>query len=578
MIAALLLFTLPAQADAYPPRAVTISPESPGAGTFAPVVNLGTARNMPQSFAVRLVPSDQPGEQAIDTVVVVPRCFLAALQPWLNHRAAQGHRMLIVDPQMGSTGIRVAIRDIAGGGRLKYVVLVGDAEPTAHLNPIVHARHTPTFQAAAHVNVRWGSEPEIATDNPFADLDDDLIPDVAVGRISANTVTDLRQIIDKILRYERQPRIGEWQRRVNFVAGVGGFGALADAVVETTCKRIITNGIRPEYDISMTYGSWRSPYCPDPRKFRDVTIRRLNEGSLFWVYIGHGRLGSLDRIQVPNGDLPIFEASDIGKLNCGQGLPIALMLSCYTGAFDHARDCLGEEMLLAPRGPIAVIAGSRVTMPYAMAVFGTGMLDGFFGGNCATVGDLFLYGKRHLATSRSDPIISRKLLDSLARAIHPTKDDVDAERMEHLLLFNLIGDPLLRIPYPRDVRVNAPQRATAGTSIVVEGQSSIPGDAAVELVCRRDRMRLRTGRRLRYDDSEGALARMSQVYEFANERRWNSRQVQITGGRFRVRLPIPNEAQGPSHVRVMVQGQDSFALGASDIYIQPPLDVAEAAK
>ncbi len=71
---------------------------------------------------------------------------------------------------------------------------------------------------------------------------------------------------------------------------------------------------------------------------------------------------------------------------------------------------------------------------------------------------------------------------------------------------------------------------------------------------------------------------MSRVYEFANEKRWNSRQVRVTGGRFRVRLPIPNEAQGPSHVRVMVQGQDDFAIGASDIYIQPLVDAAEAAK
>ena len=578
MIAALLLFTLPAQADVYVPRAVTISPESPGETTFAPVIIFGTPRNLRRPIEARPPASNQPGDQAIDTVVVVPRCFLATLQPWLNHRAAQGHRMLIVDPRMGSADVRVAVRNAAGGGRLKYVVLVGDAEPKAHLDPIVHARHTPTFQVAAHVNVRWGSEPEIATDNPYADLNDDSIPDVAVGRISANTAAELRQIIDKILRYERQPRIGDWQRRVNFVAGVGGFGALTDAVVETTCKRIITNGIRPEYEVSMTYGSWRSPYCPDPRKFRDVTLHRLNEGALFWVYIGHGRLDSLDRIQVPNGDLPIFEAGDIGKLDCLHGPPIALMLSCYTGAFDHAQECLGEKMLLAPRGPIAVIAGSRVTMPYAMALLGTGMLDGFCGGNCATVGDLFLYGKRHLATSKSDPIISRKLLDSLARAIHPTKGDVEAERFEHLLLFNLIGDPLLRIPYPRAIGVNAPQRATAGTSILVEGQSPIAGDAVVELVCRCDRMRLRTGRRLRYDDSEGALARMSQVYDFANEKRWNSRQVQVTGGRFRVRLPIPNEAQGPSHVRVMIQGQDDFGVGASDIYIQPPVDAAEAAK
>ncbi len=578
MIAAFLLLTLPSQADLYPPRSLTDPPELPHAATFAPIVNFDMWRDSTHPLAVRPRAAGKPAEAAIDTVVVVPRFFLATLQPWLNHRRAQGHRMLVMDPQMGSADVRAAIRNAATGGRLKYVVLVGDAEPTAHLNPLVHARHTPTFQVAARVNVKWGSEPEIATDNPYGDLDDDSVPDVAVGRISANTLDELRQIIDKIVRYEQQARIGDWQRRVNFVAGVGGFGLLADAVVETTCKRIITNGIRPEYDISMTYGSWRSPYCPDPRKFRDTTLRRLNEGSLFWVYIGHGRLDSLDRIQVPKGDLPILEASDVGKLNCRRGQPIALMLSCYTGAFDHAQECLAEKMLLAPQGPIAVIAGSRVTMPYAMAVLGTGMLDGFFNGSCETVGELLLHGKRQLATSQSDAIMSRKLLDSLARAIHPTKEDVDAERHEHLLLFNLLGDPLLRIPYPRTVHLNAPKRAAAGNSILVEGASPIPGDAIVELVCRRDRMRSRTGRRLRFDDSEGALARMNQVYEFVNEHRWSSTQVRVTGGRFLVRLPIPSEAQGPSHVRVMVQGQREFALGASDIYIQPPVGAAEAAK
>ncbi len=539
----------------------------------------GTVRSA-KPVAHRLLRSADKRPHGADTVAVVPRVFLAAFQPWLNHRADQGHRIVIVDPDVGAGAIQNAIRQVAKQGGLRYVVLVGDSEPRSHIDPVAQVRNVPAFLMPAKVNIKWGSEPEIATDNPYADLDDDGIPDVAIGRIPANSPAELERFVQKVIDYERQPRVGPWQRKVNFVAGVGDFGLITDAIIESTAKRIITNGIRPEYDISMTYGSWRSPYCPDPRRFRDVTIDRLNEGSLFWVYIGHGQLDGLDEIRLPNSDqaLPIFEQQDLARLRCLRGQPIAMMLACYTGAFDHSQECLGEQMVISPGGPIAVIAGSRVTMPYAMAILGTGMLDSFFGGGCQTVGDLLLKGKHHLAKSETDKIISRKLLDSMARAIHADNDDMMAERREHLLLFNLLGDPLLRIPTPKKVKVSTPTRVTGGKTVQVRGSSPIKGTATVELVCRRDHMRIRTGRRLRFDGSEGALARMNQVYRFANDKRWSAMRMAVQPGRFHATFKVPDDALGHAHVRVAVQGQDDFAVGTHDIYIQPPKNLAEAAK
>ena len=564
--------SVPDEADNRAKKTAVLPPSSAGI-RVRPVANR-------KSSARSLANVTSAVSGAPDTVVVVPRIFLQTLQPWLDHRTAQGHQLVIVDSDGGPRSIRNVIRQAARAGQLKYVVLVGDAEPSAHLDPLAQARSVPTFLREARVNIKWGSEPEIATDSPYTDLDGDGVPEMAIGRIPANSNGELRRFIQKVLAYERQPRVGAWQNKVNFVAGVGDFGAIADAMIEATCKKIITQGIRPEYDISMTYGSWRSPYCPAPRQFRDITINRLNEGSLFWVYMGHGRLDSLDEIRLPNQDtsLPIFERQDIIRLNCRWGHPIALMLACYTGAFDHSQECLGEEMLMSPSGPVAVIAGSRVTMPYAMAIMGAGMLESFFDGKCTTVGDLLLQGKQHLARGQSDKVINRKLLDSLARTIHAHKDDVAAERLEHILLFNLLGDPLLRIPKPKKVRVTAPGRVTGGKTILVKGTAPISGTATIELVCRRDRMRMRTSRRIRYDDSEGALARMNQVYRFANDKRWNSVQTEVDEGRFLARLHVPDNAQGHSHVRVAVQDSRDFAVGTHDIYIQPPKNLAEAAK
>ncbi|MFO0884412.1 MAG: C25 family cysteine peptidase [Pirellulales bacterium] len=78
---------------------------------------------------------------------------------------------------------------------------------------------------------------------------------------------------------------------------------------------------------------------------------------------------------VPGARFPILRTADCSKLRSQNGLSIAVLLACYTGAFDQPEDCLAEEMLRAPQGPVAVIGGSRVTMPYGIAVLGTEFLQ-----------------------------------------------------------------------------------------------------------------------------------------------------------------------------------------------------------
>ena len=144
------------------------------------------------------------------------------------------------------------------------------------------------------MNVQYGSDPEIATDNWYADLDDDRVPELAVGRLPCDSAAELSCLVQRIIDYETSRDFGPWRRQVHFVAGLGGFGAMADAVLEAAAKSLIGDGIPSAYATTMTYGSWQSPYCPDPRQFQQVTIERFNEGSLFWVYMGHGELRAVD--------------------------------------------------------------------------------------------------------------------------------------------------------------------------------------------------------------------------------------------------------------------------------------------
>ena len=507
--------------------------------------------------------------EAPDTAVVCPRAFLSALEPWLQYRERQGHRVTLISNTLSAEEIRAAIRVTAKSGGLKYVLLVGDAEPAADHDPEIRARCTPTYWVQAKVNVRWGSEPEIATDNWFADLDDDRLPDVAIGRITADTPEELAAIVRKILRYEQPSGRGEWQRQIHVVAGAGGFGLLADSALEMATRKFLTEGLPPAYRTTMTYGNWQSPYCPDPRLFHALTIERLNQGGLFWVYIGHGRPRRLDAVRVPGGAFPILNADDAGLLRCPQGCPIAVLLACYTGAFDKLQDCLGEELLRAPGGPAAVLCGSRVTMPYAMAVMGEALLDECFRQRRQTVGELVLHAKRRLATAEhaSD---TRQLLDAIAAAISPSTEQVQEERLEHLDLFNLLGDPLLRLQYPQNLELRTADEIVAGGSLRIVGRSPLAGDGVLELVCRRDRTKATLPARPQFYPTDAFLRSFDTVYEQANDSVWTSQPFSSTGGEFQTELTVPAECRGPCYVRVFLRDSQDTALGAASVFVQRP--------
>src|SRR5688500_16828767 len=135
----------------------------------------------------------------VDAVIVAPREFLPALQPLVEHRLRQGHRFVHV-PNTGSAAhIKAAVRQRSACGRLKYLLLVGDAEPGVRTNSSAASRSVPTHLHAAKVNVQFGSEPQIASDNWYADLDDDHLPDLAVGRIPADSPAEVSRIVAKIL-------------------------------------------------------------------------------------------------------------------------------------------------------------------------------------------------------------------------------------------------------------------------------------------------------------------------------------------------------------------------------------------
>jgi len=542
------------------------------------------------SFLLAASPSAAP-----DTLVVCPDALRPALRPWLEYRRAQGHHIMVIAPRRRADLVRKDIRRIARSGKrpaelpttravsygrktahcgalfgpaLKFLVLVGDARPekTDRSGAFV----TPTGRVTAHVNVRWGSPPRIATDNVYADLDDDGIPELAVGRLPADTPAELSRMIAKTIAYERQQAFGPWRRRFHFVAGLGGFGPVADKALEVAAKSLITSSIPDAYRSTMTYASWHSAYCPDPLRFREMTVRRLNEGCLFWVYIGHGHWQKLDTIHVGGVDRPILTTADIGRLACPCGHPIAVFLCCYAGAFDAPDDCLAEEIVRQRGAPVAALAGTRVTMPYGMAVLATEFLHGYFHDHPATLGEALLDAKRAMVSDRRQPTRQRLAIDLLASVISSAPHQLAAERLEHVAMFHLFGDPLLRLHYPRRITLDYPATIGAGQRLAVSGHCDVDGRCSIEVTTLPGRLSFPLPGRGEVNMSAGTRRAVQATYERANQPRIAHAVCDIHQGRFQAELAIPVEARGRYLVRTFVAGTGVCGVGAGRIRVVQP--------
>ena len=583
-----------------------------------------------------------------DVALVCSRTFLPAMQRWILYRQSQGYRVhtLIQSPRQAPSpslswgdilpdpeSIRGQIRRLHGTTPLSAVLIVGDGAPLLDQSPAPNdplgsaLDAIPAPRVPAKVIDRFGYETHIASDNWYADLDGDSFPDIPIGRIPARTVRQAEDAVAKILYYEQVAPSGPWQRRAALIAGMAGFSPILDNVITNATRQILAGAMPDEYDWTLVQADWRSPYCPDPSLFRYTVLDELNKGPLFWVYMGHGLHQELDRLVTPRGSYKIMELDDLQYVRCGAGLPVMIFCACYTGAYDSTEMSIAEEFVLKPNGPIAAIASSRTSMPYGMGVFGIELLEEVFHREDApgerTLGEYIMAVKRRMtiagetakgesaadeAPETNDPEKDseeaaggaqdepapdgegparsglRLAADSLARTFDPTSPRLNDQLEDHRYLFNLFGDPLLRIRFPRRITFDLPETGYLNEPVTVssgadasaaEEWSAIepspdtePARVTVELVNLPTRPKVKVKNRTEYSDSDEARIEYQRTFEEVNDRVLASAECESRDGVWSVELPLPVERTGTYIVRVLVTSPNGTSAGAKRIKIR----------
>ena len=541
-------------------------------------------------FQNRVLGADpvEPDRLRQDIVVVVPPSWKTSLTRWEDFRRKQGYRIEFVAPERTAEETRSAIEKLAKekGSHVDFLFLAADAPDFLQAQKDRQSTdRVPAFYVESKVVIHFGSSPTIVTDDPYSDWNSTGARDTVVGRVPATTPQALADYCDRVIRYETGRSADRALKQIDIVAGVGGFGSVTDTVVESMSRQLLSEDVPSEYQLTMTYASPSSVYYPSPLMFNKTIIDQLSRGGLFWIYLGHGFVDTLDVIPFEDRLLPIFTKNHLDQLN-GTGLPpIAIFLACYLGAFDASDGCLAEKMIMQPGGPIAAIAGSRVTMPYGMAVLGSGMLHANFQDQLLTVGEILNRAKQaSLLESTSAPstdqasisvgkssMSRRELLDVLALSLSPADHDIASERLEHCYLFNLLGDPLLRISRPSVVEFNTPKSIESGEQISISGKSPMAGFCEIEIAYPRERIPDKAKElRIKLQSKAGNQELQHRLFESANDTIIARKAFSISEGAFQTEIATQDLPTGLVDLRVTVYAAERWCTKSSSIQIKKP--------
>jgi hypothetical protein len=292
--------------------------------------------------------------QRADMVVITHGDFTQQVAPLVAQRAAEGLDVKVLDIEdlydefsYGAHSPQ-AVRDFLAWTKTNwekapaYVLLVGDGtyDPRDHLG-------RGRFDLVPSKLIDAGAM-ETASDDWFADFDDDGIADVAVGRLPVRTQSEAATVINKIVG--RTPQ-GAEQPTALLVADRDGPDGYSFETATDGLQTLMPSG---------TNVSRVNRRAQDGATVHGQIVAGVNAGPLLVNWMGHGS------IDVWTGD-GLLRGSDASTLTNGTRLPLFVMMTCLNGYYEGTGlDSLAESMIKAEGGgAYAVWASSGMTEPVA---------------------------------------------------------------------------------------------------------------------------------------------------------------------------------------------------------------------
>jgi len=323
-----------------------------------------------------------------DLLIIGPPDLLVAVGPLAEWRRAQGLAVEAIDVQDIYDEFAFGAKDpavIRGFLRRaherwtrapRFVLLVGDAS--------FDARDRLGLGASDRMPTKYIDTAflETASDDWFADFDEDGVPEMAIGRLPARDADEAAAMAAKIIAYDQAP--GTWTRRALFVAGSD---RQFDFPGTTRSAEALLSPAWTSLEAFLNQGP----------SARDELLRAIEEGTGLVYYMGHGS------VEIWQDGL--VSSRDARALENGIRLPLVIPLTCLNGFFhDLYTECLAEAFLRAEGGGAAAVwASSGLTSPPEQEILGRTFLEALLGDASATIGQAAARAKAAVA----DPDVRR---------------------------------------------------------------------------------------------------------------------------------------------------------------------------
>jgi hypothetical protein len=511
---------------------------------------------------------DLDAGRKVDYLVVAAKGLAGDCDALLAHREKGGYRVGLVTYEAavgekpGADALAAFLKKAREEWGTSYVLLVGDARGEAGF--AIPMRE----EEGGYFSEKFMSEKELATDFAYAALGGEE-PALHVGRFPADTKDELATMIAKTIAYETSMKPGPWQRRIAFITGEAGFDPMVDRMIEAQFTKIVSENIPACYDIEVAYAQTASKYSPYPPRFNENALRMLNEGALFYVYVGHGSRDGCDTIVWQKKGYPILEAKNAKEVDVKAGLPVMVVIACSTGFVDaRSGDCLGEDFLRVKNGPVAFLGGSRVTQPYGNALLGKELVASVFASERRTLGAAISEAKRRILAA--DDSAFRRTADAMAGQIQG-KDALEPMRKDVVRHYNLLGDPALVLQRPPDdLKVETLGIEEAGKKLTAKAKAPFAeGKAIVTFECARDKFtkeipRIPSPSKPEYEE------KITERYWLANEKAFTRMEVAVKEGGIEAEFTLPEKLPaGTYYVKVFAWSEKApAAAGAAAVKIE----------
>jgi len=260
----------------------------------------------------------------------------------------------------------------------------------------------PTNSIVSHVmNNHPGGYNPYVSDNAYADVDEDYLPDIMLARITARNNSELEIMIRKFIDYELSPPVDAdfydhpvtalgWQTTRWFQLCSETVGGFFKNVLDKNPVRI-----NEVYDGDPTVDPWSTAsntttvlnyfgesglnYIPDDPSvlgnfsggtYTDINDA-INSGAFLVQHRDHGAYWGWGE--------PYYHSNHVSSLN-NTDLPYILSINCQTGQFDNSSECLAEKfhrynLSGTGSGALGVLAATEISYSFANDIYAWGVYD-----------------------------------------------------------------------------------------------------------------------------------------------------------------------------------------------------------